>query len=166
MYRSGQGVPQDLAEAANWWRKAADQGNADAQKRLATEAVRIELDREYKRTTIEDFILDGKELAAASAKVSINGVYAKWGENEFIFPSVAAVFTAKETFSMDAGIGVLSNEATRSARKYLLDCVTNGAAQFGCPVTVFARASTCTRTRFGDSKDVACLIIVDGGAPQ
>ena len=64
---------------------------------------------------------------------------------------------------MDAGIGVLSNEATRSARKYLLDCVTNGAAQFGCPVTVFARASTCTRDKIRlSSKDVACLIIVDG----
>jgi TPR repeat protein len=31
MYAEGQGVPQDHAEAARWYRKAADQGNALAQ---------------------------------------------------------------------------------------------------------------------------------------
>ena len=163
MYSWGHGVPQDLAEAANWWRKAAGQGNADAQKRLSAEAATIELDHEYKRITVQDFILDGKELAAADAKVSIKGTYAKWGENEMLFPSAAAVYTAKQSLSTDGGIGVLSDEATRTVRKYLLECVTNGAAaQFGCPLTVFGRATMCTWTRLGSSKDVPCLIIVDG----
>ena len=31
MYEDGEGVPQDLAEAAKWWRKAAEQGHASAQ---------------------------------------------------------------------------------------------------------------------------------------
>ena len=31
MYDKGQGVPQNYIEAANWYRKAADQGNATAQ---------------------------------------------------------------------------------------------------------------------------------------
>ncbi|MBF0291959.1 MAG: sel1 repeat family protein [Nitrospinae bacterium] len=31
MYREGQGVPQDDAEAAKWFQKSADQGDADAQ---------------------------------------------------------------------------------------------------------------------------------------
>jgi TPR repeat protein len=31
MYSQGQGVPQDETEAAKWFRKAADQGNATAQ---------------------------------------------------------------------------------------------------------------------------------------
>ncbi len=35
MYRKGQGVPQDDAEAVGWWRKAAEQGNAGAQNNLA-----------------------------------------------------------------------------------------------------------------------------------
>jgi TPR repeat protein len=167
MYSWGRGVPKDLAEAANWWRKAADQGNADAQKHLASEAVRIEQDRDYKRITVEDFILDGKELAAANAKVSVKGAYAKWGENEMIFPSGTAVYTAKETLSMDTGIGVLTDDATRNVRKYILDCVTTGAAaQFGCPMTVFARASMCTRTRLGSSKDLPCLIVLDGLSGQ
>ena len=34
MYRHGQGVPQDDAEAVGWWRKAAEQGNAGAQNNL------------------------------------------------------------------------------------------------------------------------------------
>ncbi len=34
MYRKGQGVPQDDAEAVGWWRKAAEQGHATAQYNL------------------------------------------------------------------------------------------------------------------------------------
>ena len=34
MYVKGQGVPQDYAEAVKWFRKAADQGDADAQNNL------------------------------------------------------------------------------------------------------------------------------------
>ncbi len=34
MYRHGQGVPQDDAKVLQWWRKAAEQGNAKAQYNL------------------------------------------------------------------------------------------------------------------------------------
>ena len=34
MYTQGQGVPQDYVQAAAWFRKAADQGNAPAQAAL------------------------------------------------------------------------------------------------------------------------------------
>ena len=34
MYAKGQGVPQDYAQAALWYRKAADQGDTDAQSKL------------------------------------------------------------------------------------------------------------------------------------
>ena len=34
MYANGQGVAQDYAQAVAWYRKAADQGNADAQLNL------------------------------------------------------------------------------------------------------------------------------------
>lgn len=33
--RSGGGVPQDYSEAVRWYRKAAEQGNADSQNNLA-----------------------------------------------------------------------------------------------------------------------------------
>ena len=35
MYRDGEGVPQDAAEAVRWYRRAADQGHARAQHDLA-----------------------------------------------------------------------------------------------------------------------------------
>jgi len=31
MYEKGLGIPQDYAQAVNWYRKAANQGDADAQ---------------------------------------------------------------------------------------------------------------------------------------
>jgi TPR repeat protein len=31
MYRKGEGVPQDYAEAVRWYRKAAERGRASAQ---------------------------------------------------------------------------------------------------------------------------------------
>ncbi len=34
MYQTGEGVPEDFAEAAKWYRKAADQGNPSAQCNL------------------------------------------------------------------------------------------------------------------------------------
>ena len=34
MYYSGEGVPRDTAKAAEWFKKAAAQGNADAQANL------------------------------------------------------------------------------------------------------------------------------------
>jgi TPR repeat protein len=34
MYAKGRGVPQDYAEARKWWRKAAEQGEAQAQYSL------------------------------------------------------------------------------------------------------------------------------------
>ena len=34
MYDDGKGVPQDDAEAVRWYRKAAEQGDADAQNNL------------------------------------------------------------------------------------------------------------------------------------
>ncbi len=33
-YFNGQGVPQDYKEAASWYRKAAESGNAEAQNNL------------------------------------------------------------------------------------------------------------------------------------
>jgi hypothetical protein len=36
MYNLGQGVPQDYAQSASWYRKAAEQGNARAQNNLGT----------------------------------------------------------------------------------------------------------------------------------
>jgi uncharacterized protein len=36
LYQTGRGVPKDEAQAAVWYRKAADQGYVDAQAALAS----------------------------------------------------------------------------------------------------------------------------------
>ena len=36
LYEYGTGVPKDTAQAAAWYRKAADQGHANAKQRLET----------------------------------------------------------------------------------------------------------------------------------
>ena len=36
MYREGKGVAQNYKKTVYWWRKAADQGYADAQRSLGT----------------------------------------------------------------------------------------------------------------------------------
>ena len=36
MYEQGEGAPQNYAEAAKWYRKAAEQGNATAQESLGS----------------------------------------------------------------------------------------------------------------------------------
>ena len=38
MYKNGEGVPKDYAEAAKWYRKAAKQGDADAKEWLEENA--------------------------------------------------------------------------------------------------------------------------------
>jgi hypothetical protein len=40
MYHDGEGVLQDYAEAMKWFRKAADQGDAEAQYALASASPR------------------------------------------------------------------------------------------------------------------------------
>jgi TPR repeat protein len=45
MYDNGQGVPQNYAEAMEWYRKAADQGNKNAIKNIA----RIEKEKEEEK---------------------------------------------------------------------------------------------------------------------
>ena len=38
MYENGEGVPKDMAEATKWYRKAAEQGDADAKEWLEKNA--------------------------------------------------------------------------------------------------------------------------------
>jgi TPR repeat protein/uncharacterized protein YecT (DUF1311 family) len=165
MYSEDHGVPQDFAEAERWFRKAADQGNSLAQDHLAAQHVRAAQEHGYRRITFDDFMLDGRELAANSAKVSVEGVYVKQGEIEMLFPSLLAIAIARETIRLDAGIGVLTNDATRSVRKFLLDCRNNPiGAQMGCSLTVIGRAGMCTRTTLVGSTDLPCLVVEDGAA--
>jgi hypothetical protein len=169
MYEIGRGVLQNNAEAIKWYRLAADQGDAFAQDSLRLmyrDGRGVPLDpHEYKRTAFDDFALDGKDLAASSARVSVQGIYIRPGEIETLFPSLLSIAMARQSLGANAGIVLLTTDATRSARKLLLNCQNNPVgAQIGCPLTIRGRASMCTKTTLVGSTEVPCLIVEDAAS--
>lgn len=140
--------------------------NADAasvQRRAVAQQFKTEQEKGYKRINFEDFKLDGKQLAAAEAKIAMTGFYLKVGESEYLFPSPLSIATMRETLNLDAGIGLLTDDAPRNIRKFFLDCQNNpAAAQLGCPLNILGHASICTRTNMFGSAELPCLIVDDG----
>lgn len=116
--------------------------------------------RGYQPITFDDFKLDGKKLAASGAKVLMQGFYKKFGEIETLLPSPLAVAAARE-YGNDSGIPLLTDDATRNARKIFLQC-DNPMIPLGCPLTVVGHADMCTTTSLLGSKDVPCLAVEDG----
>lgn len=123
--------------------------------------------RGYQPITFDDFKLDGKELAANNTKLIMHGFYLKLGESEYLFPSILAVASIRETLNTDVGIGLLTDDAQRDIRKYFLDCQNNLVrAQIGCPINVLGHATMCTRTSLlSGSTDLPCLAVEDGWTP-
>jgi hypothetical protein len=159
--REAQRRAQEPAIREQQAKQELERKKADKKYQMAlAQQEKLEQERGYKRIGFDDFALDGKELAATEAKVSIRGVYIKRGEVEMLFPSPMAAATAQETGN-DMGIGILTDDAPRNIRKYFLACRNNPAAM-GCPITVWAHASMCTRTSLLGSKNVPCLIVDDG----
>ncbi len=115
----------------------------------------------YQPISFEDFKLDGKHLAAAHAKLTMQGFYKKFGEIETLLPSGIAVAFARE-YGNGSGVPLLSEDATRNVRKLFLQCGDNPAVPLGCPLTVVGHASVCTMTNLVGSKSVPCLAVEDG----
>ncbi len=148
-------VPPEIKQAA-----------AEAAKREAREAEQkyqeIVSERGYKAITFEDFILDGKELAASDAKVALTGLYVKQGQIELLFLSLGAVMMAQRSFNTDTGVGLLTGDAARNLRKYLLQCQNSPVGMYGCRVTVLGRATMCERSILLSSTGVPCVAVDDG----
>ncbi len=136
-----------------------------ANEQAKAQHLQAEKEGGYKRITFDDFKLDGKQLAASESKIAITGVYLKVGDVEYLFPTILAIATLRETLNTDTGIGLLADDAPRNIRKYFLDCENNPAtAQIGCPINVLGHATMCTRTSLlsGYSTDMPCVAIEDG----
>ena len=62
MYDNGLGVPKDSSEAIRWWRRAAEQGNKDAQAHIVaeqSEPAQPELSKKYVSPSAQTAHLDG-----------------------------------------------------------------------------------------------------------
>jgi hypothetical protein len=136
----------------------------------AQEARNVERDRGqgYPRISVESFVLDGRELAAREAKVSLIGSYISDGSVGVLYVDARAIIMA--TYHPNAGgsnqpkVPLLTDGASRDFRQRLLACQTNPAsAQVGCPVTALGHVTMCKLSNvFGARRDLPCLAVEDG----
>jgi hypothetical protein len=99
------GYPADLVE------------HAGDQVRLASPT---DILGDYRFITIQDFKLDGKDLAAHHAKVQLQGFYKKFDDLEVLLPSGLAVAAARE-YGSNSGVPLLTDDAARGIRKLFLE---------------------------------------------
>ena len=158
--KSGPLRAQERQQCRRYAEAAAAQRMQDARNQT------LDQDRGYQRITVEAFVLDGKELAAKSAKVSLSGSYVGQNDNGFLFADTRAVIMATKYPNMgeQPKVPLLTDGASRNFRQRLLMCNSNpGTAQIGCPVTVLGEVAVCTLTNaFGATREMACINVQDG----
>lgn len=120
----------------------------------------------YQRISVEAFVLDGEELAAKGAKVSVNGSYLGTESVGMLFGDTRAVIIATNYPSLgeQPKVPLLVNNSPREFRQRLLACRTNPAsAQVGCPITVLGRVTICRfHGELGAGRETPCLNVEDG----
>jgi hypothetical protein len=139
---------------------AARARQAEVIKSYREQVAKAEADqaqRGYQVMTIDDFLLDGKKLVAANAKVAVAGLYKKIGQMTVLLPNA---MTALQNHA-DTGVAVLTDDATRSTREFVLNCERDPVGR-GCQITFLGHATTCTRTTLVGSTDIPCLKVEDG----
>jgi hypothetical protein len=112
--------------------------------------------RGYQAMTLEDFALDGKDLATHEAKVLLGGSYISAGGNEFMFDG-------------KVWVGLLTDDAPREARAILLRCrghpMNPAYGHTGCISVVLAgHAVACRSIDPAGGRGNACLV-VEGAHP-
>lgn len=157
--RSGQHDPAAIA-AQLQKEHEAKQSQEQYQAEVA-DKLRLAQQRGYRPISFNDFKLDGKELAGNQAKVLLRGFYTKSGEIDFLQPTGLSVAVSRK-YDVDSGIPLLTEDATRNARAFFLQCSQNILAQLGCPVTIVGRVDVCTMANVLGSKSVPCITVEDG----
>jgi hypothetical protein len=132
--------------------------HAGDQERLASPT---DIFDDYRTITLQDFKLDGKDLATKHAKIRLQGFYKKFGNLDTLQPSAIAVAAARE-YGSENGVPLLTDDATRTIRKTFLECGDNPMRPLGCPVTLSGHADMCTVGNLVASKTVPCLVVEDG----
>lgn len=154
----------DIEQQRQQCRLAAE--TAAAQRVQEARKQENERNQGYQRISVETFALDGKELAAKAAKVSISGAYLGGGNISLLFNDTRAVILATRypNLGEQPKVPLLVDSASREFRKRLLSCRSSpGSAQVGCPITVLGRVTMCTfQNELGATRDAPCLNVEDG----
>lgn len=111
---------------------------------------------DYRAVTGKDFIVDGKTLAATSAKVKVKGTYS--AEGQFSYLMVGGSFTDP------VRVGLLLDDASRAARLRFLECRSKLIYFniFGCfDVTVLGTATICEVTNLVGQHSEPCIAVED-----
>lgn len=159
--------PKVIAAREQEARQIAEQRRleAEAAQRRVAEQERAESAKGYSRTTVRDFVLDGRELAQRVAKRSVTGVYLPIGNYGLLFSERidAIQFASGHNFNA-VSIPLITENASREFRSQLLACRGNPASsQIGCEVRVLGTATTCAiSTRFQTRRDVPCIAVDEG----
>jgi hypothetical protein len=116
----------------------------------------------FKATSLENFKLNGQDLAHHDAKVAVQGVYVKTSRGEFLMPSSLATSQVDVTRTPDEGVNLLSRSASRSAKLAFAQCQKDSVkSKLGCPMTILGEAVLCDRTTIFGMAQAPCIAVDD-----
>jgi hypothetical protein len=129
---------------------------------VIAQAIRDEAARGYRAVTFRDVFLDGKIHAENDTKVSISGFYKLYGRHNQRLHSSYDAFMMQKTQNIEPYyIGLITEDASRNMRDYLLRCVG------GCNVTILGRIGRCVENNiFGRMSQDVCVIAEDMRLPE
>jgi hypothetical protein len=120
---------------------------------------------EYRSMGVKAFVVDGPELAAKRAKVSISGMYIRNGQVPTMYADTNSVIMARyhSDVGTQASVPLMIDKASHDVRQRIFSCDENpGSGQVGCPLAIRGRATMCTLgNAFGASQNVPCLEVAD-----
>jgi hypothetical protein len=121
----------------------------------------------YKLISFETFALDAKAMASSQAKVSLRGSYVPDGNMDWFFANRTDVIMATTNgynSSNVARIPLLTEDATREFRHFLLKCKSNGSSsQLGCPAVINGHVTKCSLTGpLGANRSLPCIVVENG----
>lgn len=145
--------------------QAADaERQKSVQKYRADVATRMREDERkgYKSTSIENFKLNGQDLAHHDAKIAVQGVYVKTSRGEFLMPSSLATSQVDVKRTPDEGVNLLSKSASRTAKRAFAQCQKDSVkSKLGCPMTIVGEAVICDRTTIFGMAQAPCIAVDD-----
>ena len=163
------GVQAALAEQLRAQQAAAAQAAA-VERQKAVEKYRADVaaqmredeSKGFKATSLENFKLNGQDLAHHDAKVAVQGVYVKTSRGEFLMPSSLATSQVDVKRTPDEGVNLISRSASRAAKRAFAQCQKDSVkSKLGCPMTILGEAVLCERTTIFGMAQAPCIAVDD-----